>query len=322
MMALTLSVPCADWLTPCEYSVTTRGVWPNIWKNSATSGSDRPVASAVAATLPAMRRARASASSKPAGVAFDVVMIERAGVGEMHQQAAEQRGVGAGLQAQKQIGIPCGIGPARIDHHDARAALLLVGEHALEQYRMAPRRVGADQHQQIGLVEILVTARHGVGAERAAMAGDRGGHAQPRIGIDIGAADESLHQFVGDVVILGQHLAGQIERDRARAVARDDVRKAMRHMVERVAPGHPLHDALAAADHRIEQPASRAPGFRRAPSLSSTAGRNWRDVRDRPRSPRRRCRPASPARRSRRRNRDRSCAWRAARDRSTVMATA
>ena len=50
---------------------------------------------------------------------------------------------------------------------------LLVGEHALEQHRMAPRRVGADQHQQIGLVEILIAAGHGIGAERAAMARDR-----------------------------------------------------------------------------------------------------------------------------------------------------
>ena len=42
MMALTLSVPCADWLTPCEYSVTTRGVLWNIWKKSATSGFRQP----------------------------------------------------------------------------------------------------------------------------------------------------------------------------------------------------------------------------------------------------------------------------------------
>ncbi len=119
---------------------------------------------------------------------------------------------------------------------------------------MAPRRVGADQHQQVGLVEIVVAAGHGVGAEGAAVAGHRGRHAQPRIGIDIGAADESLHQLVGDVIVLGQQLAGQIERDRVRAVALDDVREAMRDMVERVAPGHPLHGSLAAADHRMQQP--------------------------------------------------------------------
>jgi hypothetical protein len=38
---------------------------------------------------------------------------------------------------------------------------------------MAPGRVGADQHQEIGVVEILVGAGHGVSAEGAAMAGDR-----------------------------------------------------------------------------------------------------------------------------------------------------
>ena len=42
-----------------------RRVAANIWKNSATSRSARPVASAVAAALPAMLRARATASSKP-----------------------------------------------------------------------------------------------------------------------------------------------------------------------------------------------------------------------------------------------------------------
>ena len=162
------------------------------------------------------------------------------------------------------------------------------------QHRMAPCRVGADQHQKIGLVEILIAAGHGIGAERAAMAGDRGRHAQPRIGIDIGAADESLHQLVGDVIILGQQLPGQIERDRAGAIARDDVREAMRDMVERIAPGHPLHRALAAADHRIEQPALRGRAFRRVPSLSSRAVRNWRDVRDRPISRHRR-RPSGVA---------------------------
>ena len=130
-------------------------------------------------------------------------MIERAGVGQLHQQPGEQRGVGARLQAQKQVSIASGIGAARIDHHDARAALKLVGEHALKQNRVAPGRVGADQYQQIGLVEILIATGHGIGAECAAMAGNRRRHAEARIGIDIGAADEALHQLVGNVIILG-----------------------------------------------------------------------------------------------------------------------
>ena len=43
---------------------------------------------------------------------------------------------------------------ARIDHHDFRAARTLVSEDALIQHRVAPRRIGADQHDQIGLVEM------------------------------------------------------------------------------------------------------------------------------------------------------------------------
>ncbi len=171
----------------------------------------------------------------------------------MNQEPGEQRGVGAGLQAEEQLGVFGGVGAARIDHDHARAARLLVGHHALEQHRMAPRCVGADQHQQIGFVEILVAAGHGVGAEAAAMSRHGGRHAQPRIGIDIAGAEESLHQLVGDVIVLGQHLTGKIEGNGLGAVARDDVLQAMRDMVERVAPIHALHPALAATDHRMQQ---------------------------------------------------------------------
>ncbi|MEY9456186.1 hypothetical protein ABIG07_005134 [Bradyrhizobium ottawaense] len=119
---------------------------------------------------------------------------------------------------------------------------------------MAPGRVRADEDQQIGLIEILVAAGDCVGAKGAAMAGDRGRHAEPRVGIDIRRADKALHQLVGDVIILGEELAGQIERDRVGAISRHDVLHAMGDMIERIAPGDALEHALA-ADHRIEQAA-------------------------------------------------------------------
>ena len=107
------------------------------------------------------------------GVAFDIIAIERAIVGEVHQQAAEQRCIRSGFEAQEQIVLADRVGPARINHHHAGAALLLVGQHALVEHRMAPGRVGADQHQQISLVEILITARHGISTKGAAVTGDR-----------------------------------------------------------------------------------------------------------------------------------------------------
>jgi hypothetical protein len=191
---------------------------------------------------------------KARGVTFDIIGIERAVLGEMHEQPRKQRGVGAGPHAQEQFSVLGRIGAARIDHDQACAARLLVDHHALEQHRMAPGRVGAHQHEQVGLVEIFIAAGHGVGAKGAAVAGDSGGHAQARIGVDIGRADEPLHELVGDVIVLGQQLAGEIERHRVCAIAGDDVLQAMSDMIERIAPGDTLQHALA-TDHRMEQPA-------------------------------------------------------------------
>ena len=187
------------------------------------------------------------------GVRVDIAVIERVAVGEMHQQPAEQRGVHAGRNRQEQIGVLDGRGAARIDDDDLGAARALVGDHALVQHRMAPGGVGADQNDEIGLVEIAIVAGHGVGAEGAAMAGDRRRHAQARIGVDIGRAEEALHQLVGDVIVLGEQLAGQIEGDRVRPVLRDGAGKAVRDLVERVVPRQARQCSVALARHRMQQ---------------------------------------------------------------------
>ncbi len=93
---------------------------------------------------------------EPRRVRVDVAIVERAAVGEMHEQAAEQRRVHAGRDAEKEVGILGGGGAARIDHHDLGAALALVPDHALEQHGMAPGRVRADENEQVGRVEIVV----------------------------------------------------------------------------------------------------------------------------------------------------------------------
>ena len=163
-------------------------------------------------------------------------------------------------------------GAARIDGNDLGAALLARGDKPLIKHRMAPGRVAADQYDQIGVLDILVAARHDILAERADMAGHRRRHAEPRIGVDIAAADETLHQLVGDVIILGQELAGDVERDRVRPVLGDGPAEARGDAVERFVPAR-----IAAADLRIEQPSVAARACRRARRPWSTAGRNWPD---------------------------------------------
>ena len=152
------------------------------------------------------------------GLGGDEVLIHRPDAAQMGQQAVEQQHVAAGPDRQMQVGGVAGGGTARVDHDDAGAALRLGADKALVEDGMAPCEVAADQHDQIGKLQILVIAGNHVAAEGAAVAGDAGRHAQAGIGVDIGAADEAFHQLVGDVVVFGQQLAGDVEGDRIRAV--------------------------------------------------------------------------------------------------------
>ncbi len=228
-------------------------------------------------------------------------------IGEIAEQPREQHAVHAGRHREKQIGFLRGHGAARIDHHDPGAALALVLHHALEQHRMAPGGVGAGEHDQVGEIEIGIGAGHGVGAEGALVARDRRGHAEPGIGVDIGRAEKALHQLVGDVIILGQQLAGEIEGDRVGSVALDDAAKAVRRPYRARSSSRCEHTRRRSAAASDAAAAYRARASRRVPSPSSTACRNSPDDRDRPKSSRRPGRRARRARRSRHRNRGRWC---------------
>ena len=86
MIALTLSVPCADWLTPCEYSVTTRGVSGKHAEEGGNillckPGGKRGGGDAAGDALRARQRV-VKARVWPS----DEVVVERAVLGKMHQQ--------------------------------------------------------------------------------------------------------------------------------------------------------------------------------------------------------------------------------------------
>ena len=163
-----------------------------------------------------------------------------------------------GAIGEEEVGLFGRHGAAGIDHHDAGAALAPVLHHALEQHRVAPRRVRADQHDEIRLIEILVDAGNRIGAEGAAMAGDRRGHAQAGIGVHVGGADEALHQLVGDVVVLGEQLAREIERDGIGTVALDDPLEAIRNAIERRVPIDARERAVRLPQHGMQQASAQA----------------------------------------------------------------
>ena len=199
--------------------------------------------------------------------------------GEIGQQPAEEGRIGTRCNRQKQVGIVSRRGAARIDHHDPGAALALVCDHPLVQHRMAPGGVRSDQHDEVGAVDIFISARHGVGPERAPLSGDRGCHAEPGIGVDIRRADEALHQLVGDVVVLGQQLAGEIKRDGAGTVPRDDLLEAVRDRRERRIPSDPRQRAIALPAHRMQKPTIKRKRFAKGRSFGAQPSEICRMIR-------------------------------------------
>jgi hypothetical protein len=134
---------------------------------------------------------------------------------------------------------------------------------------MAPRGVGAHQHDHVGQFQVVVADRHQVFAESALVARHGGRHAQARVGVDVGAADIALHQLVGDVVVLGQQLAGDVQRHRIRAVFGDDGLPRIGHFAERFIPRGAAQAIVAHL--RIQQAAFQSHGFAQRRALDAQA---------------------------------------------------
>ena len=173
---------------------------------------------------------------------FDVIRIDLAVFGEIDQQAVVQRRVRAGAERQMQIGAVAGGRAARVNDQQAGAALGARLFNTPKQHRVTPGQIGADQHNDLGLLQILVAGANSIAAKGALMAGHGRGHAQTRIGVDIGAADKPFHEFIGHVVIFGEQLTGHIKGQRIGAVFANDSIEAVGHGGQGLVPADP--DAL------------------------------------------------------------------------------
>ena len=176
-------------------------------------------------------------SVEAGGVFGDEGGVAQAPALQLVEETGEEGDVGARCDGEVEIGDLARRGAARVDVDDAHAGPgFLGGGEALEEDRVAPREVRADEDDEVGLLQILVGLGYGVGAEGALVAGDRGGHAEARIGVDVGRADEALHQLVGDVIVLGEDLAGDVEGDGIRAVLADGGAELLGDQIEGVVP--------------------------------------------------------------------------------------
>ena len=108
----------------------------------------------------------------------DIGLIDLPSRTKRRQKTVEKSDVCSGAKGQMQIRHLSGLGAARIDDDKLDAAPRPGRLDPLPDHGMAPGGVGADQHDQIGRLQILVTGRHDVLAEGPQMGRHRAGHAK------------------------------------------------------------------------------------------------------------------------------------------------
>ncbi len=213
------------------------------------------------------------------GVPLGPGAVEDASLVEIGEQALEQDHVRAGRDGQVQVGhLGSGSAP-RVEHDDLRAPRGTGRLEALVEHGMAPGRVAPHEHGEVGCLPILVGARHHVFSEGADVPGDGGRHAQAGVRVYVAAADEALHQLIGDVVVLGEELAGDVEGHAVRPVPGDGLLEAAGDEVERLIPRR----VLAAEPRPEEAPgvAQRLPERRALGAEAAVVGGVCRVARDR-----------------------------------------
>src|SRR5207244_12412299 len=89
---------------------------------------------------------------------------------------------------------------------------------------------------QIGPCQVLIAPRYQVTAKCAPVARDRGRHAETGVGVNLGAANEALHELVGDVVVFGEKLPRYVEGDRVGTMTLDRIVEATSHAGQCLVP--------------------------------------------------------------------------------------
>ena len=185
----------------------------------------------------------------------DKVVLDGAPAYQVRERAVPQPDVRLRRAGEVEVAVLRHIGPARVDDDVALAtgAGLL---HAAKQHRMSPGGVVAREDDQVGKIEVFVTAGDEVCAERQFAGDNGGGHAKPGIGVDVARADEALHQLVGGVIVFGKQLAGDVKRYRVATVPRDGILEPLGDEGGRARPGN-----RTVANDRPQQPAFETDGL-------------------------------------------------------------
>jgi hypothetical protein len=63
------------------------------------------------------------------------------------------------------------------------------------------------------LLKVVVAPRRAVRTEGTLVGGHSRCHAEPGVGVHVGGSEQTLAELVGDVVVLGEELPREVQRD-------------------------------------------------------------------------------------------------------------
>ncbi len=147
----------------------------------------------------------------PLGEFGDEVPVGVSVVDDQPQQPVEQRHVRARPHRQMQVRLLRRRRAPRVDDNELRPLLHPV-HHPEEEDRVAVGHVRPGDEEDIGMVEIVIGPGRAVRTERLLVTRRGGRHAQSRIRLDEVRAEMTLGQLVRQVLRLGRHLPGDVQR--------------------------------------------------------------------------------------------------------------
>jgi hypothetical protein len=135
------------------------------------------------------------------GVGLDEVVVDPVALDQDVQHGAEQRRVGAGPQAEEQVGRPGGGGNARVGDDELGAVVAGPPQVAGGDGR-ALGDVRADDEHDLGAGDVLPRVRGPVDAERLLVRSTGRDHAEPAVVVEVGRAQGEAGELADQVRLL------------------------------------------------------------------------------------------------------------------------
>src|SRR5688500_2248519 len=197
----------------------------------------------------------------------DKGVVDAATVTSGSEQIVEQREVGAGTNGEVYLGTFSRRRATRVYHHAAGLALAQPFRDAVEDNGVALGRVGSDEQEGVGQVDVLVARGRTVAPEREGHAARRAGHAQPAVAVHVIRTKARFSELAGEVLRFGRQLSGQVERDRAGPVLLKNAGQLARDVLDGGVARDHAEGAAGVADHREAQPRGNVHRLRDARAL-------------------------------------------------------